>query len=258
MLKCTNLHASLNKKLILRGINLEIKPNEIHVILGPNGSGKSTLGNVILGHPSFDVKGDIEILGENVNKLDSAERAKKGYFLSFQSPPEIDGVSVKDLLFAAKKSLDPTFSSSFKFKKELEQTLESVHLSKEFAEREIHKGFSGGERKKIEMASCLILDPKIAFLDEIDSGVDVMAVSALAKGINKFFARGNKSLIIVSHTEKLLRKINPTHVHILCGGIITESGGTEIIDKVHKEGFCKCITLKVNSLNFVSYKLFIE
>jgi Fe-S cluster assembly ATP-binding protein len=228
----------MDDQVILNGINLTVKAGEIHVILGPNGSGKSTLGRVLLGDPKYEVTtGDIQLCGKNVKNLLPHERAQTGFFLSFQTPPEIDGVSAKDLLLAAKKSNTTESISSFKFKKTLKKKLTAMRLATDFVDREVNKGFSGGERKKMEMASLLTLNPKIAFLDEIDSGVDVDTVQAIAKGIEEFCSRENKALVLVSHSEKLLEKIHPTHVHILCQGKIIRSGGPEIISKVHQEGF---------------------
>ncbi len=238
MLEIKNLRAKFETEEILKGVDLSVGKEEIHVILGPNGSGKSTLGRVLLGDPKYQkTVGSIIFNQTNIEDLSPSDRAKLGFFLSFQSPPEIDGVTARNLLFAAKKSLDPDFSSSFKFRKAFEKELENMRLGKDFSDREMNKGFSGGERKKMEMASLLTLDPSCAFLDEIDSGVDVDAITAIALGFSRWFERGGKSAIIVSHSEKLLEKINPTHVHILCHGQIIRSGGKEIIEKVHRDGF---------------------
>lgn len=238
MLNITSLHASVEKSPILRGINLTINPGEIHAILGPNGAGKSTLGQVILGNPKYTVtEGNITFHGEIFNNLKPHERAQKGFFLSFQSPPELDGVSAKELLLSAKKSIDPAFHSTFRFKKQLKKHLESLNLSDSFLDRELNTGASGGEKKKMEMASLLTLNPTVAFLDEIDSGVDVDTLHAIAENTKKFLQDTAKSLIIVSHTEKLLSLIPPTHVHILIDGQIVQSGGTKLITDVHKKGF---------------------
>jgi Fe-S cluster assembly ATP-binding protein len=245
MLTIKNLHAQFEGNPILQGVDLAVSPGEIHVILGPNGSGKSTLGRVILGDETYEkTAGSIEFLGEDFLAKSIEERARAGFFLSFQSPPALDGVSVRSFLFAAKKAQQPDFSSSFRFKKNLEQNLETLRLGRDFSDREINKGFSGGERKKIEMASMLMLDPSLVFLDEIDSGVDVDTVNAIARVFDAWFSgtkseekTPGKSAIIVSHSEKLLEKIRPTHVHIFCHGRIIRSGGSEMIERVHLEGF---------------------
>ncbi len=240
MLKIKNLCAQFEKKALLRGVNLEVNEGEIHALLGPNGSGKSTLGRVILGDKKYTVtKGSLEFEGKNFQKLDPADRAKAGFFLSFQSPPDLDGVNANDFLFAAKKAIDPEFHSSFRFKKSLSEHFQKLHLNEEFLNREVNKGASGGERRKMEIASLLSLDAKLAFLDEIDSGLDVDGIAQVAKSIQDFIKNKDKALVLVSHTEKLLDLIQPTHFHILCNGEIIQSGGRELLEKVHKCGFCK-------------------
>ncbi len=239
MLIVKNLHARLEKTTILRGVDMHVGAGEIHVLLGPNGSGKSTLGRVLLGDTKYDAKGAIELCGEEVSTMEPAERAKKGFFLAFQSPPELDGVSARELLFAARKASDPEFHSSFRFKQGLLEKLKAFQLGEEFSEREMNKGASGGERRKMEMVSLLTLDPRVAFLDEIDSGIDVDAMRAVAKGILEFMERKNKAVILVSHTEKLLQLVKPTHCHILVRGKIVQSGGYEMVEEVHKNGFAK-------------------
>lgn len=241
MLKISNLHAQLTEEEtpILKGINLEVNPGEVHVILGPNGSGKSTLGRVLLGDTVYEAtEGTIKFEGEEFTEMEPFERAQAGFFLSFQSPPELDGVSAKDLLFAAKKSVDPENApTQFRFKKELKQNLEALRLSEDFLDREVNKGASGGERRKLEIVSMITLNPKLAFLDEIDSGIDVDAMNTIAEKMNTFIQDGKKAIVMVSHTEKLLKLIPPTHAHILVHGKIVESGGPELVEKIHKDGF---------------------
>ncbi len=252
MLKITDLKAQFEDTPILQGVNLTVNPGETHVLLGPNGSGKSTLGRVILGDPKYDqTAGEITFNDEDFTELEPSERAQAGYFLTFQSPPELDGVSVKDFLFAAKKAHDEAFSSSFKFKKGLSSTLETLRLPGEFIDREANKGFSGGERKKIEVASLLTLQPQLAFLDEIDSGIDIDTIREIGKVIREFLSDTSKSIILVTHSDKLLKEIEPTHVHIFGKGVIAESGGPELIEKVQNEGFDKYFAKPTSSLNVI-------
>lgn len=245
MLEIKNLHAQFEETNILNGVNLTVNPGEVHVLLGPNGSGKSTLGRVILGDEKYEkTEGSIHFKNEDFEDLEPGERAQAGFFLTFQSPPEIDGVSVKDFLFASKKAFEPEFASSFKFKKELSQTLESLRLPGEFIERETNVGFSGGERKKIEMASLMTLDPTCAFLDEIDSGIDIDTIREIGKAIRKFLEDQTKSIILVTHSDKLLEEITPTHVHIFAKGQIIKSGGNELVAEIQSEGFDKYLPKK--------------
>ena len=238
MLKITNLHVQLEEQTILNGINLEVNAGEIHVILGPNGSGKSTLGRAILGDDKYTIpEGSIVFEGQNFMELAPAERAQSGYFLSFQAPPEIDGVSVREFLFAAKKSSNPKFTSSYKFKKELKGTFTDLRLPEDFTERETNLGFSGGERKKAEVAAMLTMNPKLAFLDEIDSGVDIDTIREIGAQLRQFTEDNSKALIIVSHSDKLLQEIIPTHVHVFIDGKVLETGDKTLIEKIQKEGF---------------------
>ena len=237
MLQIQNLHARFEEKSILKGVDLAVNAGEIHVLLGPNGSGKSTLGRLILGDDKFEMtEGAITFKGEDFTDLAPSERAGKGFFLRFQAPPEVDGVSVRQFLFAAKKSLDPEFTSSFKFKKNLQGTFEALRLPSDFTERETNLVFSGGERKKMEVASLLALAPDLAFLDEIDSGVDIDTIRSIGQSLNAFM-KPEKAIILVTHSDKLLEEITPTHVHIFTDGRIVKSGGPELIKDIQDQGF---------------------
>ncbi len=240
MLKIKNLKATLSEEdlSILKGIDLEVNPGEIHVILGPNGSGKSTLGRAILGDERYEITdGSIEFDGQDFGELEPSERAQAGFFLTFQSPPEIDGVRVKEFLFAAKKSFDEDFTSSFKLKKELQKNFNDLRLPEEFIDREANLGFSGGERKKMEVASLLTLQPKLAFLDEIDSGVDIDTIRSIGTSLRAFMEDKTRSIVLVSHSDKLFQEVEATHVHIFYQGKIVKSGGKELIDEIQTEGF---------------------
>ncbi|MCF7847000.1 MAG: Fe-S cluster assembly ATPase SufC [Candidatus Gracilibacteria bacterium] len=239
MLILKDLTAKRHTQTLLQNISLQVKPGETHVILGPNGAGKSTLGRVLLGDPAYEVtSGSITFFDQNFLEMEIHERARAGFFMSFQSPPEIEGVQAGELLFAAKKSLDPDFASSFRFQKSLKENLKDVHLGETFSSRDMHRGASGGERKKMEVASMLALDPKLVFLDEIDSGIDIDGMKAIGASLQKFLAEKEKAALIVSHTEKFLEEISPTHVHVLCGGTLVKSGGPELIKQVHSKGYC--------------------
>lgn len=245
MLEVKNLHVQLEDTPILRGINLQVNLGEVHVILGPNGSGKSTLGRVLLGDEKYEkTEGSITFFDRDFDEMEAAERAQAGFFLSFQAPPELDGVSAREFLFAAKKATDPDFASSFKLKQELKEHLEKVHLGDEFLERELNKGASGGERRKMELVSMLTLKPKLAFLDEIDSGVDVDARRAMGATLRSFMGNMQQSLILVTHTDKFLQEVPPTHVHILVKGKIVKTGGPSLVDYVHEHGFAEFLPKK--------------
>ncbi len=242
-----NVHAQWNDTPILQGVNLEVDKGEMHVILGPNGSGKSTLGKVILGDQAYQkTDGNIRFNGESFDGLEPHERAQKGFFLSWQSPPSIDGVSAKDLLLTAKKSLDPDFRSSFRLQKSLKERLHGMHLSDEFMGRSYNVGASGGEQRKMEMVSLLTLDPLCAFLDEIDSGIDVDSMHALNEGIQEFIQRDGKSVILISHTQKFLQLVKPTHAHLLVQGKIIRSDDHSLISYIHKNGFQEFLPKKKN------------
>ena len=242
MLKVSNLQASIiddsgEKTKILRGINLHIKPGEFHLILGINGSGKSTFGKVLLGSSQYiQTDGSIIFLDKDISKMQTFERAKMGLFLSHQSPPSLEGISAKELLRSADKQSENK-RTLFRFKKALKESLNASGLSHDFIDRDLNVGASGGERKKMEIASLLTLGARLAFFDEIDSGLDVDALKTVSNGINKFASNKNNAVILVSHSETILKYITQTNVHVFCGGKIVASGGMEIAKKIHKDGY---------------------
>ena len=230
LLEIKNLHAGVagreDKGEILQGLDLAIAPGEIHVILGPNGSGKSTLMNVIMGHPKYQV-----VEGEM-----NFERCRKGIFLSFQNPEEIPGITVENMLRASKQAASGAPVKIMKFRKELKAAMEELQIDPAYAQRYMNVGFSGGEKKRNEILQLLLLNPKLALLDETDSGLDVDAVQIVSSGVRKFHNENNACLII-THNTRILEQLSVDKVHVLLNGKIVEEGGPELIQKIDKEGF---------------------
>ena len=247
MLEIKELSARCPERAILNQVNLTVHPGECHILVGPNGSGKSTLGRVILGDPQYEVTGgSIHFQGEDFAEKEPHERAQAGFFLSFQSPPAIEGLSVKNGLWAAHKAQkEDEALGSYRFHKNLRGTFAQVGLPEGFVDRDINVGFSGGERKKLEVAGLLALGARCAFLDEIDSGVDVDTIRSLGRAINDFLADKTHSLLLVTHSEKLLQEIEVTHAHVFRHGTIEKSGGRELLAQVLKQGFQQTSGLQV-------------
>ena len=243
LLSVHDLHASVESHAILKGINLAVRSGEIHAIMGPNGSGKSTLSSVLMGHPSYTVtQGSVTFDGEDLLVQSADERARKGLFLAFQYPKEIAGVPLRGFLLAAVEAQraarhpDHRKLSPIKFQKELKEAMQSLSMDPIFADRPVNKGFSGGEKKKAEILQMTLLKPRLALLDETDSGLDVDALKIVANGVNAL--RGpNFSAIIVTHYARLLEYIVPDHVHVMVKGRIVESGGPELAHRLEKEGY---------------------
>ncbi|TDT69879.1 Fe-S cluster assembly ATP-binding protein [Hypnocyclicus thermotrophus] len=237
LLKINNLKVKVENKEILKGIDLEINKGEVHVIMGPNGAGKSTLSNAITGNPKYEiVDGEIIFEGENINDLKVDERAKKGIFMSFQYPEAIPGVTVEEFLRASKSSITGRLQSVIKFKKELEEKMEELHIDKNYANRHLNVGFSGGEKKKNEILQMAILAPKLAILDETDSGLDVDAIRVVYEGVNKL-KNENNAILIITHYNKVLNYIKPDFVHVVNNGKIVKSGGIEVAHEIEKQGY---------------------
>lgn len=245
LLRIDNLHVNIGDTAIVRGLSLHIKPGEIHAIMGPNGSGKSTLASTLMGHPAYSVtKGSARFAGENLLAMETDKRARVGLFLAFQYPKEIAGVTLRSFLFSAvcaqRKERNPELPklSPVKFQKTLTETMQSLHMDPAFAERAINKGFSGGEKKKAEILQMTLLAPRLALLDETDSGLDVDALRIVAEGVNRM--RGpDFSAIIVTHYARLLEYIVPDHVHVMIKGNIVESGDATLAHTLEKEGYAK-------------------
>ena len=241
LLKITGLRAGIGDKEILKGINLEIGPGEIHAVMGPNGAGKSTLSAVLTGKPDYEVTaGTIEFRGRNLLEMKPEERAWAGMFLSFQYPVEIPGVSITNFIKTAINSkrksegLEPIKGGDFL--KLMKEKMALVQMKPEFAKREVNVGFSGGEKRRNEIFQMAMLDPVLAILDETDSGLDVDALKIVADGVNALHTP-EKSAIVITHYQKLLEYVKPDVVHVLKDGRIVAEGGRELIDKIEKDGF---------------------
>ena len=239
LLNIKDLHAVAGEKEILKGLNLKINKGEVHVIMGPNGAGKSTLANIILSNPQYKIlSGEIIFDGEEINGLKTDEIAKKGIFMSFQTPEEVPGISVTNFLKAAKTARTNEPVKIFSFKKELEENMKKLDMNTSYSTRDLNVGFSGGEKKKNEILQLLTLKPKLAILDETDSGLDVDAIKTVSKGINMYKTEEN-AVLIITHGTKILQNINVDYVHILVDGQIIKSGDGSLAEVVEKEGYSK-------------------
>lgn len=244
MLQIKNLHVSVDGKAVLNGVNLTVKPGEVHAIMGPNGSGKSTLSNVIMGHPKYNVtKGKILYNGQSVLDLKPHERALLGLFLAFQYPKEISGVTLEEFLLAAyrakQKQLNPDKPPIlvFRFQKMLKELMAKLKMEEKFAERYLNYGFSGGEKKKAEILQMAVLKPSMAIMDETDSGLDVDALKVVCKGVTQLHKESGMGIVIVTHYHRILKHIEPTHVHVLKNGKIVKSGGKDFAKEVCSAGY---------------------
>ena len=237
LLDIKGLHAGVEGKEILKGLSLTVGKGEVHVILGPNGSGKSTLMNVIMGHPKYEVTaGSIAFEGEDITALKTFERARKGLFLSFQTPEEIPGISVENMIRTAKQAVSGERVKLIPFRKKLKEMMAELKIKPEYADRYLNVGFSGGEKKRNEILQLLMLDPKLALLDETDSGLDVDAVQIVSEGVAKFHNEDN-SCLIITHNTRILEKLTVDRVHVLMNGTIVEEGGAELIEEINRRGF---------------------
>lgn len=239
LLEIKNLHVNVEDKEILKGIDLTINKGEIHVIMGPNGSGKTTTANAILSNPLYNkVEGNINFESEDITNLKTDEIARKGVFMSFQLPEEIPGISVTNFLKSAKGKITGKPTKVFEFKDELRKYMEELKMNPEYAGRSLNVGFSGGEKKKNEILQMLVLNPKLAILDETDSGLDVDAIRTVSKGI-EMFKNENNAVLIITHNTKILKSLKVDYVHILVNGKIVKTGNQSLAAEIEEEGYSK-------------------
>lgn len=238
-LEIYNLHASVEGNQILKGLDLRLESGEIHALMGPNGSGKSTLANVLLGHPKYVVdEGRIILNGKNILELSTDERARLGLFLAFQYPVEVAGITIGKFL---KRATEPVYSEDGKmnikrFLSELRENMDFLEIDQQFINRYLNEGFSGGEKKRMEVLQMLMLRPSFAIMDETDSGLDIDALKIVAKGVNRL-KDGDFGALIITHYQRILDHIEPDYVHILYGGKLVKTGGPELVAQLEREGY---------------------
>jgi Fe-S cluster assembly ATP-binding protein len=249
-LEIKDLHVSVTaddeEKEILKGVTLTIKDGETHAIMGPNGSGKSTLAYSIAGHPKYTVtSGSVTLDGQDVLAMTVDERARAGLFLAMQYPVEVPGVSVANFLRTAKTAIDGEAPKLRTWVKDVNAALDQLNLDPSFAQRSVNEGFSGGEKKRHEIAQLELLDPKVAVLDETDSGLDIDALKIVAEGVNRFRAQEGKGVLLITHYTRILRYIEPDFVHVFVAGRVAESGGPELAEALEAEGYEKYVSAAV-------------
>ena len=241
-LSINDLHVSVDagneSREILRGVDLTVRPGETHAIMGPNGSGKSTLAYSIAGHPKYKVtSGTVTLDGQDVLAMSVDERARAGIFLAMQYPVEVPGVSVSNFLRTSATAVRGAAPKLRTWVKEVREAMDRLQIDPAFAERDVNEGFSGGEKKRHEILQLELLKPKIAVLDETDSGLDVDALRVVSEGVNRVHATGTVGTLLITHYTRILRYIKPDHVHVFAGGRIVNSGGPELADQLEEEGY---------------------
>jgi len=243
-LEIRNLHVQAEDKQILKGVDLITKPGEIHALMGPNGSGKSTLANAIMGHPSLEVtEGQILFGGEDITEADPDERARMGLFMAFQYPVAIPGVTVtkylRMVMNAHREARGESDISLKDFRKTVEAAMELVNVPREFSSRYLNEGFSGGEKKRMEILQLALQHPKLAILDETDSGLDIDALNVVAHGVNTVATGSEMGVLIITHYQRILHLVTPTRVSIMFDGRIATEGGPELVTRLEAEGYAK-------------------
>jgi Fe-S cluster assembly ATP-binding protein len=241
-LEIRNLHVSAGDKQILRGVDLHVRAGEFHALMGPNGSGKSTLANAIMGHPNLDVtEGQVIFDGKDITEANPDERARSGLFMAFQYPVAIPGVTtakyLRMVINAHREARGEEPISLKDFRKQVEAAMELTHVPKEFSSRYINDGFSGGEKKRMEILQLALQQPKLAVLDETDSGLDIDALNTVAAGVNTIAQGSDMGVLIITHYQRILHMVKPHFVHIMFDGRIVKEGGPELVTQLEKEGY---------------------
>ena len=238
LLDVQNISVRVEEKQVLSNVNLQIQSGETHVLLGPNGAGKSTLGNAIMGNPVYTLTGGKIIFdGQDITEEKTDKRAKAGLFLSFQNPLEVPGISLETFIRSAIQQRTGERVKLFQFQKELKANMELLNMDASYAGRDLNVGFSGGERKKSEILQLLMLKPKLAILDETDSGLDVDAVRTVSKGIEEYQKRHGGALLIITHSTRILESLNVDYTHILVKGTVVQTGDGSLVQKINENGF---------------------
>ena len=237
LLEVKDLKVSVDGTVILNGLNLNVGKGEVHVLMGPNGAGKSTLVNTIMGHPQYKVEaGTILFEGKDITHAPANERAKAGLFLSFQNPEEVPGVTLESFMRTSRMAVTGKPVKLFAYKKELAEKMKTLDMDEEYASRYLNVGFSGGEKKKAEILQMLMSNPKLAILDETDSGLDVDAVRIVSQGV-EHFKNDDNSLLIITHNTKILESLTVDYVHVLMDGRIVKTGGSKLVGEINRNGF---------------------
>ena len=238
LLEIKDLKVSIDDKEIIKGINLDLEPGKVHVLMGPNGSGKSTLAQVLMGHPSYEVTGGgVELEGKDLLDMEPDERSHAGVFLSFQYPSEIPGVTISNYLRMIHNKKFDTNLSPAKFRKYVKEKMDMLKMDESFLKRYLNEGFSGGEKKRMEILQMAVLEPKLAILDETDSGLDIDAIKIVSESVNKIKEDSEMAVLLITHYTRILKYIEPDKVFVLQDGKIVEEGGAELAHELEEKGY---------------------